>query len=194
MRDIEDILNEYGQGSNSNNNSNGHNSNRNEEPSANFEESEDQSQQNTRRRPQTLGDVMREPGSRAPDVMVLESIPEESSSRNREAALNPKEDLWLIEYFEKALCGNFKESETQSIELPEEDPAIFHYLIAFLYEGKYEPIKPASSVLVPDQQKGKGKDSSVEANGGGGGVDSENNNSEDSELDTDLSAAPAQRR
>ncbi|EGO52309.1 hypothetical protein NEUTE1DRAFT_125817 [Neurospora tetrasperma FGSC 2508] len=227
-REIEEILNEYGEGSNGNDNSSG-NGNRNEDSSASIVENEDQSQQYTMRRPQTLGDVMREPGSRAPNVMVLEAMSEETSGRNREAAMGPKEDLWLstadgrynstiiplrvgeapqaqifyvhkhillkVEYFEKALCGNFRESETQSIELPEEDPAIFHYLIAFLYEGRFEPIKPAASVLVPDKQKGKGKDA-METNGGGaGGIDSENNNnSDDSELDTDLSAAAALHR
>ena len=58
-----------------------------------------------------------------------------------------KHVLLKSEYFEKALCGDFQESETQSIDLPEEDPAIFHFLIAYLYEGKYEPITPVASVL-----------------------------------------------
>jgi len=58
-----------------------------------------------------------------------------------------KHVLLKSEYFEKALCGDFQESETQSIDLPEEDPAIFHFLIAYLYEGRYEPIKPAAAVL-----------------------------------------------
>ncbi|KAK3498626.1 hypothetical protein B0T13DRAFT_271539 [Neurospora crassa] len=227
-REIEEIPNEYGEGSNSNDDSSG-NGNRNEDLSAGIVENEDQSQQYANLRSQTLGDVMREPGSRAPNVMVLEAMPEETSGRKRETTLSSKEDLWLstadgrynstiipirvgeapqaqifyvhkhillkIEYFEKALCGNFRESETQSIELSEEDPAIFHYLIAFLYERKFEPIKPAASVLVPDKQKGKGKDA-METNGGGaGGIDPENNNnSDDSEIDTDLSAAVALRR
>ncbi|KAK3397612.1 hypothetical protein B0T20DRAFT_438724 [Sordaria brevicollis] len=215
-----DPFNEIGEGSNSSNNTG------NEGSGANVEETENQSGPG-RRRPLTLGDVIREPGSRAPDVMVLESMPEESNSRNREAILNPKEDLWLstadgrynstmipllvgeaprvqtfyvhkqillkVEYFKRALCGSFRESETQSIELPEEDPETFHFLVAFLYEGKYEPLKPAASALVADQQKGKGRDS-AETNGVTGGIDSENNNSEDSDLDTDLSAAPAQRQ
>lgn len=58
-----------------------------------------------------------------------------------------KNVLLKSEYFEKALCGEFRESGTQSIDLPEENPAIFHFLIAYLYEGRYEPIKPAASVL-----------------------------------------------
>lgn len=58
-----------------------------------------------------------------------------------------KHILLKSDYFERALCGEFSESDTQSIDLPEEDPAIFHFLVAYLYEGKYEPIKPAASVL-----------------------------------------------
>jgi hypothetical protein len=54
-------------------------------------------------------------------------------------------------YFEKALCGDFVESSTQSIDLPEENPAIFHFLVAYLYEGKYVPIKPIASVLGKSQ-------------------------------------------
>lgn len=55
--------------------------------------------------------------------------------------------LTKTEYFVKALCGSFKEAATQSISLPEEDPAIFHFVVAFLYEDKYEPIKPMSHAL-----------------------------------------------
>jgi hypothetical protein len=58
-----------------------------------------------------------------------------------------KQVLLKSEYFERALCGDFRESGTQSIDLPEENPAIFHFLVAYLYEGRYEPIKPAASVL-----------------------------------------------
>ncbi|KAL2262330.1 hypothetical protein VTK26DRAFT_1716 [Humicola hyalothermophila] len=123
----------------------------------------------------TLNDAMREPSTTVPDVVVLESLPEESPTE----VLDPKEDLWLStvdgrysspiiplyvgepphnetfyvhkhillkhEYFEKALCGEFSESGSQSIHLPEEDPVIFHFLVAYLYEGKYEPIKAAAT-------------------------------------------------
>lgn len=58
-----------------------------------------------------------------------------------------KHILLKSEYFEKALCGDFKEAGSQSMDLPEENPAIFHFLIAYLYEGKYKPIKPVASVL-----------------------------------------------
>ncbi|KAF5582192.1 DNA polymerase theta subunit [Fusarium pseudoanthophilum] len=67
-----------------------------------------------------------------------------------------KDILVQAEWFQKALCGNFREASEQLIDLPEEDPAIFHFLVAFLYEGCYEPIKPAASVLEPEVDKGKG--------------------------------------
>lgn len=58
-----------------------------------------------------------------------------------------KHILIQAEWFRKALCGEFKEAEEQVIDLPEEDPAIFHFLVAFLYEGRFEPIRPAASAL-----------------------------------------------
>lgn len=58
-----------------------------------------------------------------------------------------KDVLIRAEYFKKALCGEFRESEAQAISLPEEDPAVFHFLIAFLYEGRYQSIKSVASVL-----------------------------------------------
>ncbi|RSM02233.1 hypothetical protein CEP52_008061 [Fusarium oligoseptatum] len=64
--------------------------------------------------------------------------------------------LIQAEWFRKALCGEFREAEEQVIDLPEEDPAIFHFLIAFLYEGRFEPIRPAASALEPRIDKGKG--------------------------------------
>jgi hypothetical protein len=51
------------------------------------------------------------------------------------------------EYFRKALDGDFREAENQAIDLPEEDPAIFSFLVAFLYEGTYAPIKPVADAL-----------------------------------------------
>lgn len=45
------------------------------------------------------------------------------------------------------LDGEFKEAEEQAIDLPEEDPSIFSFVVAFLYEGKFIPIKLAASVL-----------------------------------------------
>lgn len=58
-----------------------------------------------------------------------------------------KHVLIKAEFFKKALCGEFRESEAQAIELPEEDPAIFHFVVAFLYENKYVPIQAAATVL-----------------------------------------------
>lgn len=55
--------------------------------------------------------------------------------------------LLKSEWFRTALCGRFKEATEQAIDLPDEDPAIFHFLVAFLYENRYKPIRPASSAL-----------------------------------------------
>lgn len=55
--------------------------------------------------------------------------------------------LTRSEYFRKALYGDFREAEDQAVDLPEEDPAIFSFVVAFLYEGTYVPIKSAASVL-----------------------------------------------
>ncbi|KAF5020556.1 hypothetical protein F66182_7420 [Fusarium sp. NRRL 66182] len=54
--------------------------------------------------------------------------------------------LIQAEWFRKALCGDFREANDQVIDLPEEDPAIFHFLVTFLYEGQ------------PAVDKGKGLD------------------------------------
>lgn len=55
--------------------------------------------------------------------------------------------LTKAEYFRRALDGQFKESQDQAIDLPEEDPAIFSFVVAFLYEDSYEPIKPVAKAL-----------------------------------------------
>ncbi|KAK0618146.1 hypothetical protein B0T17DRAFT_325208 [Bombardia bombarda] len=172
-----------------------------------------------RQHPQTLDHVMRAPSTTLPDVVVLNSPPEETE---RKEVLDPKEDLWLStadgrfsspiiplrvgespdigtfyvhkhillksKYFERALCGEFRESNAQSIDLPEEDPGIFHFLIAFLYEGKYDPIKPIASVLVSDHEKGKGKDAGAET-----GADSDSEESGGSSV-SDISAVSRRRR
>lgn len=33
------------------------------------------------------------------------------------------------------------------MDLPEEDPALFSFVVAYLYEGKFFPIKPAADAL-----------------------------------------------
>lgn len=55
--------------------------------------------------------------------------------------------LTKSDFFSKALDGGFMEAQSQTVDLPEEDPAIFCFLIAFLYEGTFVPIKPVASVL-----------------------------------------------
>ncbi|KAJ0157464.1 hypothetical protein CTA2_12681 [Colletotrichum tanaceti] len=64
--------------------------------------------------------------------------------------------LLTTEYFRKALCGDFREAEAQSMDFPEEDPAIFHFLVAFLYQRSFVPIRPAASALGVDES-GRGK-------------------------------------
>lgn len=51
------------------------------------------------------------------------------------------------EYFKRALAGSFQEAEKQAIDLPEEDVAIFSFVVAFMYEGSYQPIKPVADAL-----------------------------------------------
>lgn len=123
-----------------------------------------------------------------------------------------KHILTKSEYFKKALCGEFRESATQSIDLPEENPSIFHFLVAYLYEGRYDPIKPASSALcksrpppwqyrcpkanqrrlrhlaAADVDKGKGKDPAASTDASSGSSDSEGS------PDSDISAASRRRR
>jgi len=55
--------------------------------------------------------------------------------------------LTKSEYFRRALDGDFKEAEEQAIDLPEEDPDIFSFVVAFLYEEKFVPIKAMSNAL-----------------------------------------------
>ncbi|KAJ4323464.1 hypothetical protein N0V84_004336 [Fusarium piperis] len=107
----------------------------------------------------TLAEAMSAP-SGPPNVVVLERDYQEVNEKKQPSA---SEDLWVhkdiliqAEWFRKALCGEFKEADEQVIDLPEEDPAIFHFLVAFLYEGRFEPIRPAASALEPRIDKGKG--------------------------------------
>ncbi len=55
--------------------------------------------------------------------------------------------LLKSEYFRKALDGEFKEAAEGAIDLIEEDPTIFSFVVAYLYEEKFVPIKPIASVL-----------------------------------------------
>ncbi|EEU46005.1 uncharacterized protein NECHADRAFT_100078 [Fusarium vanettenii 77-13-4] len=133
----------------------------------------------------TLAEAMSAP-SGPPNVVVLERDYQEDNEKKVPSA---SEDLWIssvdgryssppvpirvgplnniqtfyAEWFRKALCGEFREAEEQVIDLPEEDPAIFHFLVAFLYEGRFEPIRPAASALEPRIDKGKGVEVAPEA-------------------------------
>lgn len=104
------------------------------------------------------------------------------------------------EYFKKALCGEFRESGAQAISLPEEDPAIFHFLVAFLYEGRYQSIKSVASVLGKwdgalvrrkifmsglDQEAAKGKGKDAGAGARGDGSDSDGSSSSASMISND---------
>jgi len=51
------------------------------------------------------------------------------------------------EYFRKALDGGFREAGDQAIDLPEEDPDIFSFVVAYLYEEKFSPIRALSTAL-----------------------------------------------
>jgi hypothetical protein len=55
--------------------------------------------------------------------------------------------LLKTEYFRRALEGDFREAATQTIDLPEEQPSLFSFIVAFLYENKYVPVKAASEAL-----------------------------------------------
>lgn len=51
------------------------------------------------------------------------------------------------EFFRKALDGEFKEACQQAVDLPEEDPDIFSFVVAYLYEERFVPLKSLGSVL-----------------------------------------------
>lgn len=61
------------------------------------------------------------------------------------------------DFFSKALEGNFAEASSQAIDLPEEDPTVFSFVVSWLYEKEFKPIKNIESVLVREPEKGKGK-------------------------------------
>ncbi|KAH7376550.1 hypothetical protein B0T11DRAFT_22459 [Plectosphaerella cucumerina] len=66
--------------------------------------------------------------------------------------------LVRCDYFQKAFCGPFKEAQALSMDLPEEDPSIFHFVVAFLYQGTFVPIRSVASVLQTETENGKGRD------------------------------------
>ncbi|KAH7162746.1 hypothetical protein B0J13DRAFT_517999 [Dactylonectria estremocensis] len=68
-----------------------------------------------------------------------------------------KDILLKVQWFRSALCGSFREADEQIIDLPEEEPSVFHHLVTFLYEDRYHPIMPAAQALNPTPDKGKGR-------------------------------------
>ncbi|KAM0283613.1 hypothetical protein ACHAQH_002391 [Verticillium albo-atrum] len=66
--------------------------------------------------------------------------------------------LLTSEYFRKALCGSFREADAQSMDLPEEDPSIFHFVVAYLYQRTFVPIQAVASVLRSEADGGKERD------------------------------------
>lgn len=81
------------------------------------------------------------------------------------------------------------EASTQTLDLPEEDPAVFHFLVAYLYENTYIPTKALSTVLIPDEDKGKGREGEIISSS----PDSDSDSSTSSAL-SDSSARSRQRR
>jgi hypothetical protein len=60
-------------------------------------------------------------------------------------------------WFQSALCSGFIESEQQSITLREEDPDIFSFIVAWLYEHRYRPIAEVNLDKQQRSKKSKGK-------------------------------------
>ncbi|KAF7544198.1 hypothetical protein G7Z17_g10153 [Cylindrodendrum hubeiense] len=92
--------------------------------------------------------------------------------------------LVKAQWFRKALCGGFREADEQVIDLPEEDPAIFHFLVAFLYEDRFHPIMPAANALEPTPDKGKGRDIEPETPDGSDSGSSSSSSSSSHNSDT----------
>ncbi|TVY82678.1 hypothetical protein LSUE1_G001810 [Lachnellula suecica] len=150
----------------------------------------------------SLDAAMRAPSTQQPDVVVLDFVEEDvkvkdtsdpkkdlwltTSDGRHQSKIIPvrvgphaeefpvhREILRKSEYFRKALDGEFREAENQAIDLPEEDPSIFSFVVAYLYEEKFVPIKPIATVLVAEPDKGKGKEVNEDANSeSGDGTDS----------------------
>ncbi|PQE27145.1 hypothetical protein CJF32_00000111 [Rutstroemia sp. NJR-2017a WRK4] len=144
----------------------------------------------------SLDAAMRAPSTNAPDVVVLSFLDEDvkvkevadpkkdlwvSSIDGRfQSPIVPvrvgphaetfhvhRDILTRSEYFRKALDGEFREAGEQAIDLPEEDPALFEFVVAYLYESKFCPIRPVASIMVADPDKGKGKELNDEGNASG---------------------------
>lgn len=66
------------------------------------------------------------------------------------------------EYFKTALEGRFIESSNQAMDFPEEDPTVFSFIVAWLYEHDFKPLVSASTQIVVDK-KGKATERSFTA-------------------------------
>lgn len=169
---------------------------------------------------------MREPSTTVPGVVVLDEVPVESKPKvvmdpKRDLWIStvdgryqspvipvrcgPDEEIFWVhkdilrksEWFRKALDGQFRESHDQTIDLPEENPVGFSFLISYLYEGTFQPIKPAYDALVAQQSKGKGKEreTEVESSGTNSGTSSDSSISgSDNSARSALRARRSQRR
>ncbi|KAH6666565.1 hypothetical protein B0J14DRAFT_194351 [Halenospora varia] len=143
----------------------------------------------------SLDAAMRAPSTTTPDIVVLDFVEEElkpkdtsdpekdlwlsTSDGRHQSKIIPvrvgphaeefpvhREILRKSEYFRKALDGEFREASDQAIDLPEEDPSIFSFVVAYLYEEKFIPIKPIARVLIAEPDKGKGKEVDENSNSG----------------------------
>ncbi|KAJ8070268.1 hypothetical protein OCU04_000651 [Sclerotinia nivalis] len=154
------------------------------------------SRTNRNRGETSLDAAMRAPSTTAPDVVVLSFLDEDvkvkevadpkkdlwvSSIDGRYSSpmipirVGPHAETFHVhrdvltksEYFKKALDGEFKEAAAQAIDLPEEDPNLFEFVIAFLYESKYCPLRPVAEIIVAEPEKGKGREQNDDGNASG---------------------------
>lgn len=78
--------------------------------------------------------------------VALAGEPKGRSDANESFQIH-KHILMKSEWFRKTLSGEFREKDEQAVDLPEEDPAVFHFIVAYLYEERYTPIRPIATVL-----------------------------------------------
>ncbi|PMD25018.1 hypothetical protein NA56DRAFT_594243 [Hyaloscypha hepaticicola] len=157
----------------------------------------------------SLDAAMRAPSTTTPEVVVLDYVEEEAKEKEvadpkRDLYLSTvdgrysspiipvrvgphaetfpvhKDILTKSEYFRKALDGEFREAGDQAIDLPEENPDIFSFVIAYLYEEKFVPIKPMAMALIAEPDKGKGKEVDDENSVSDDGTDSGGSASDES--------------
>lgn len=125
------------------------------------------------------------------EIFQVSLVANNARTANKKLTLRQVHRAVLLksEWFRTALCGGFMEASSQMLNLPEEDPAIFHFLVAYLYENTYIPTKALSTVLIPDEDKGKAREGEVNDSS----HDSDSDSSSSSAL-SDSSARSRQRR